>query len=373
MLLRRAGNANGRQSAPIDQELPRDARLLIIRLGHLGDILHTVPFAQAFKRQRPDVRVEMITGPWSEKLAKRFGCFDEVISYAPDFAQFHRGDRKCILSWREQISFLHSLRARGYHAVLATSPVHLADQILLRAVSAAVNVGACGGLVEFSLHGSDRRRPFDSRMREADWVCSFLADLGLAVEPAPLSFPLGDAEKNRAVELLRDQPRPRIVIAPGAGWPGKCWPVDRFAALASLLGDKNRASIIVIGSPDEKKLADGVRALMKRPVLDLTGKTSLGESAAVIAASQLFIGNDSAPLHIAAAVGTPALSFFGPTRASKWAPPGAQNRVLQAEGQCGGCIYWHCRASCLHDNRCMKAITIHDAYAAASSMIGNFQ
>ncbi len=369
LLLRKTGNANRRENEFTTKEPPRAARLLIIRTGHLGDILHTIPFAQAVKRQRPDVRVELLAGPWSEKLAKRFDCFDEVISYAPDFAQFHRGDRRGVLPFRQQVAFLRALSGRGYYAAVATSPVHLSDQILLRAASAAVTVGTCGGLGEFPLSGFDCRRAFDSRMREAGWVSSFLADLGLAVEPAPLTFPITEAERNRAATFLGPLPPPRVVIAPGAGWPGKCWPVDRFAMLADLLVEKKRAAVVVIGAGEEKKLAAGMIAQMKNSALNLAGQTSLGESAAVIAASQLFIGNDSAPLHLAAAVGTPTLAMFGPTRVSKWAPPGARNRVLQHEGMCDGCIYWHCNAACRHDNRCMKAIGVEAAFETASALL----
>lgn len=352
------------------------ARLLVVRLGHLGDILHTAPFARAVKRQRPDVRVDLVTGPWSAELARRFDCFDEVLSHAPDFAQFHRDDRRDVRDRRAQLAFCRELRARNYDAAIATSPLHLADQIVLCAAGARLAVGAVGGLARFPVAGEDRRRSFDSRMREADWVCSFLADLGLAVEPAPLFFPLREHEKARAAELLGGLKQRRVVIAPGAGWPGKCWPVGRFAELADAVAAKGGADIVIIGSSGERTLARDLMDRMKTPALNLAGATALGESAAVIAAADLFIGNDSAPLHLAAAVGTPALAFFGPTRASKWAPAGAHNRFLQREGLCDGCLYWHGRAACRHDGRCMQAIAVDEAVTAALALLerpGDFQ
>jgi ADP-heptose:LPS heptosyltransferase len=353
----------------VPEILPRNARLLILRSSHLGDVLHVVPLAEEIKRQRADVRVEILVGPWCESLARRYDCFDEVIVYAPDFVQFNRGDRRRVLPRSREVAFLRSLRERRYQVIVSTSPPHLADQIVMRAAIPVVAIGARGGLEDFPVAQTDLRRDFNSRQREADWVCSFLADLGLKVEAAHLSFPCLPNERARAESLLGSLPRPRVVIAPGAGWPGKCWPVERYAVLADLLVEKTRASVVVIGSPDEKELGAGLISRMKQPALNLVGATSLGESAAVIASCDLFIGNDSAPLHLAAAVGTPTLALFGPTFTSKWAPNGPRDRVLQTEIACDGCIYWHCRASCQHDGRCMKAISVADAFGAASAML----
>ena len=362
-----SGGFDGARTQP--RPLPENARILIIRLGHLGDILHTIPFARAIKRQRPDVKIELLAGPWTEKLAGRFECFDSVIAYAPDFVQFHRGDRSRVLPFQQERKFLRDIRARRYHAVVTTSPTHLADQVVLCAANAQMAVGAKGGLPDVSAAVADFRRAFNSRQREADWVSSFLPDLGLEIEDAPLSFPLEDAEKKRAEELLAQIPAPRVAIAPGSGWPGKCWPVERFAGLALRLQAKFGTGIVAVGSREEKPLVDEMNSHLQAPVLNLAGETSLGESAAIIAACALFIGNDSAPLHFAAAAGVPTLSFFGPTSPSKWSPPGPRNRVLQLPGLCEGCVYWHCLAACVHENFCMNSITVEAAFDAASELL----
>lgn len=361
------GHDAARGSGPV---LPVGGRLLIVRLGHLGDILHTVPFAVSCRRQRPDVHIDIVVGPWCVALARRFSCFDDVIEYAPDFVQFHRGDRSKVPSVRRSRAVLETLGQRGYAAALASSPWHLSDHIVFAAAAPRWVLGAAGGLPDTVPAAADRRRPFDSQRREADWVAGFLADLGLEpAESTALSIPVSATEREKAASLLASLPARRIVIAPGSGWTGKCWLPERFAALADRLAAALGVGVVLVGSPGERQLAEAVAGAMTVRPLNLAGGTSVGESVAVLEQCTLLIGNDSAPLHFAAAVGTSSLALFGPTSASKWAPTGNNHRVLQHRDMCGGCCYWHPAATCAHERRCMAAITVEEAYAAAVELL----
>ena len=353
--------------------LPEGARICVVRLGHLGDVLHAVPFARAVRRQRPDVLVDIVVGPWCEALAKRFDCFSQVWVYAPDFVQYHRGDRRGVRSQRMDRQFFRELREQRYFACLAASPTHVSEQIILRACFPDIVFGAQGGVAEIPVGSKDQRRPHEGRIYEAAWVSSFLADLGLEVESAMLEFPLTSEERREASSLWGNRPRPWVILAPGAGWNGKRWPAERFAELGRQLFASRGASVALIGSPSEKEIANVVEAGMRCPCLNVTGQTGLGVSAALIAAADLLVGNDSAPIHFAAALGVPTVSLWGPTRPEKWAPQGPRHAVVRTPGACAGCIYWHPQSVCRGEPPCMTTIACEAVLSECERMLGLLQ
>ena len=161
---------------------------------------------------------------------------------------------------------------------------------------------------------------------------------------------------------------PLAVLVPGAGWPGKQWPAEWFAAIGDRLRREAGFAVVLAGSAGEAELCRSVAARMREPAASLAGKTSLAQLAALLAQAGLFVGNDSGPMHLAACFQIPSVVCFGPTIASKWAPRHARARVLQHE-DCAGCVSWHFRASCLHGNRCMKSIAADEVWTAISAVL----
>lgn len=144
--------------------------------------------------------------------------------------------------------------------------------------------------------------------------------------PAPKIW-LSDQERDYAAQLLRGQKR-ILALGPGAGYPPKRWPPERFAELAGQLtgpeGALAGSPVTILGSPDEQSLAQAiVSALPGQQVFDFTQQASLLQSAAILAHCALYVGNDSSQMHIAAAMGIPTLGLFGPTRAELYRPYGA--------------------------------------------------
>src|SRR5690606_23171405 len=108
---------------------------------------------------------------------------------------------------------------------------------------------------------------------------------------------------------------PVVALHPGADhFPAKRWPVDRFALLADRLAERYGARVVLVGGPGDVPLAAAIRERVQRaPLLDLTGRLALLETAAVLERVDLMVGNDSGPLHMAVAVGTPVVALFGPS------------------------------------------------------------
>jgi heptosyltransferase II len=149
-----------------------------------------------------------------------------------------------------------------------------------------------------------------------------------------------------------------IALAPGSVWATKRWGDDKFVELAGLLLEED-VHLVVIGGPSEREVGERIALLDPSRLTDLTGKTTLAEAAGVIAKCRLLIGNDSAPIHLATAVGTPSVVIYGPTvKEFGFAPPSEMSRVVEVE-------YLWCRPCTAHGSdvcpifthKCMKTIS----------------
>ena len=346
-------------------------RILVIKLAHFGDTLHIFPMLKGLRRQCPDARVDLMVGPWCEKLAHIFQEHDGLVIYPPRLGVFDRGARKQRYSYRETIKMWISLRVKRYDLVISTSTTSLAEVLLMQVCAASRWVGTqLGGL--FNPVGEAHLVSYDSRQYESERVMSLLMRCGLSSGCSHLYFPLTSEDHISTENILSEHgvlPNQKyVILAPGAGWPGKQWPPERFAKLGIRLLQQYEMPILLIGSREERPLCDHICAIMQTHTISLAGRTSLAQLAGLISKASLFVGNDSGPMHLAACFEIPALVLFGPTVASKWAPRYAAVRVLQHE-DCTGCVSWHYRATCLHHNRCMKAITVEEAWRAAQELI----
>lgn len=150
--------------------------------------------------------------------------------------------------------------------------------------------------------------------------------------PAPTLWTLEPHRRNAAKLLPND--KPVLALAPTANWPGKIWPAERFAETAARLTDEDGplpgATIAVFGGPDERlQAAPLLREIPKDRRVDLVGKIDLLTAAACLKRARLFVGNDSGLMHMAAAVGTPTLGLFGPSKTELYAPWGRRTAALR--------------------------------------------
>ena len=174
------------------------------------------------------------------------------------------------------------------------------------------------------------------------------------------------AAERRLGAAGRDRSRPLVIINPGAAYgPAKRWPADRFAALGRLFQAKAGAEIALVGSAGEKDIARAVAGGLDRPALNLTGATSLRELVALIGLARLFVTNDTGPMHIADALGTPILAIFGPTEPAVTGPVRSRSAVLRKDVPCRPCLY----RKCPYDHRCMTAIGPEEAFEAARRLL----
>ena len=157
----------------------------------------------------------------------------------------------------------------------------------------------------------------------------------------------------------------RCAIAPGASYgAAKCWPPERFAALADRLISECGADVILFGTPNENEMAAQISSAMKNRFISLIGKTSMRDLAPLFSTCSIFIGNDSGAMHVAAAAGLPVIGIFGPTDPQGTAPVTQQFTLIREPVSCSPCFL----RTCPVDHRCMTRIDVNSVFLAAQRL-----
>jgi len=190
------------------------------------------------------------------------------------------------------------------------------------------------------------------------YYLSLISRLGMETEPPHLDFPLNDDARTQAGVLLRSLPvnmhKTIIMLSPGASYgPAKRWPASSFSRLATELQQKHDAEILIIGSGTDQEIAAAVAEPMSKKPIDLTGKTTLLQLAGAISLSNLFITNDSGPMHLANALKIPVVAIFGPTDPRITGPFQSPSKVLKGQVSCWPCSY----RVCPFEHQCMTQIS----------------
>lgn len=303
--------------------LGRDLRsIAVFMLRHIGDTLLSTPAFHALRSAFPSARILAVVNEGTQEMLEGNPDIDGILV-------FHRRRRNegGFGRWKEEAALARSLRAfRPEAAVNLTEGDRGAIFSMLSGARFRVGVapnrkGFLGKEFLFThLCGShDRYR--HAVLRDLDVV----AAAGIPPADLRLRFSISDEHREKAVRILREAGiaagRPFAVVQPTSRWTFKCWTEDGMAGVISHLSDLGFAPVVTSGpAPEEVAQAERIRERAGGRAVSLAGKLSLKELGAVIASARLFVGIDSAPMHVSAAVGTPTVALFGPTGAFNWAP-----------------------------------------------------
>ncbi len=333
--------------------------ILVIQLDHLGDAVISTVMFPALRSRYPHASIEVLAGPWNREVFEAVAEVDRV-----DVCRVNRFARKARLGWilstvwwgirlrRRRVDLGIDVRGEFPHAVI------------LWLCGARRRLGWASGGGGFLLTDAP---PFIADRPEVESRLALLAELGIRFDeageaPRPALHPPDDGRRRmarRLTELRRGRAEPaavpRIVLHVGAGMPAKRWPVEHWRELVRRLHDRLRAEVVLVGGADDRTIARAIMGPRSRGrVADWTGRLRVVELAALLEQSDLFVGADSGPAHVAAAVGTPSVVLFsGTNRTGQWRPRGEHVAILRHAVACSPC---HRRVCPLGEHPCMRGL-----------------
>lgn len=333
-------------------------RIAVVRALYLGDLLLAVPALRALRAGYPTARITLIGLPWARGFVHRFG------RYLDDFAELSSfpGIAEVADEPRRAAEFVAKQREQHYDLVVQMHGSGRTSNRLATALGGAITAGYHERGISSPL---DIGAPYPTTIPEVDRNLELAAMLGCPIRDRGLEFPIADADVAEAQAILDGldiAARPLIGIHPGAKFAARRWMPERFAGAASVLAHETGAAVVVTGSASEVALAGAVAVGVSPDAHTVAGRTSIGGLAALISRMTLFISNDTGPAHIAAALGTPSVTVFGPADIRRWAPEDDGRRaVVRHPVACSPCD----NAICPIDHRCLRSIGIDEVVAAA--------
>lgn len=312
--------------------------ILVVLLCPLGDTLFATPALRALRRRFPGANITALCWTSNEPLLRYNPHLDHVVACPGGWelavSPLRMLDRRFDLgvglshfgSW---VTPFFRARVRvGFQTVAGLRPRAASDGVPNAAGDGGAGAGAAGANGQHAIH----------------YCLRVVEQVGAQPQGLHMELVAGPGDRWRAAEVLRGhEDRPLIAFHVGADhFATKRWPAENFARLADMLAGRFGSTIILVGGPDDVPVSRAVRSLARRAqFVDLTGRLALLETAAVLERVDVFVGNDSGPLHMAEAVGTPVVGLFGPSDPRHFAPLGPRHRVLV--GVCHRerrCIRW---------------------------------
>ena len=341
--------------------------LLLIKLSAVGDVVHTLPSLSALRRLYPQAHVTWVVEEGAADLLMGHPDLDRVLvsrrkSWMADGRQGHWKE-----AGKEAIAFMGALPNQPYDLVIDFHG--LFKSAVLAGLSGGRRRLGYASLQEGSRLFYNETIPEDMNKHAVDRYLDFLRHLG-AVPGEPV-FTMAETDENRrrVMDLLEPAGivpgrHPFVAINPVALWETKLWDRGKFAALADAIGNGIGMPVVLTGSAAEKPYLDAVQASARRPLLNLAGKTSLRDLAALYRLATLVVTTDSGPMHIAAAVGTPTVALFGPTDPKRTGPYGKGHTVISLGMPCSPCFRRQCP-----NPLCMGGISVERVYGVVEESL----
>jgi ADP-heptose:LPS heptosyltransferase len=313
-------------------EAPR--KVALMRASRIGDFICATPAFRALRAALPQAEMTLIALPFVRKLVERSPHLDRFTAF-PGFP----GIAEQFFDARRAIAFFQQMQAEQFDLAVQMHGSGIYANPFTLMLGARVTVG-------FVRPGDAARRldaalPMPQEGHEVQRVLALTTFLGAPAQGTATEFPLWPEDHTTAEALLAGVAPPLIGLHPAARDAPKRWAPEQFAAVGAELLRRHGGTVIVIGGPEERSLAETVARAVAgaapagRRSLNLSGQTSLSVLGGVIARLAVLVTNDSGPAHIAYALGTPAVTIFSATDPATWGPPtGGPHRVLQSCASC---------------------------------------
>ena len=338
-------------------------RALVVKLRHHGDVLLASPVIALLKTRAPSLEVDALV----------YDDTRPMLEGHPALSQLFFVGRK----WRERGALsrlslerhlLKSLRARRYDLI-----VHLSEQPrgawLARLLRPRYSVApAMPGRGKFWAKSFTHLYPLVGGNRRHQVELNLDALRRIGVQPGPnersVTFVPGPDAERRIDQLVGTEPF--VHLHPASRWTFKCWPAEQNAQLIDRLAvDGHR--VVVTSAPDEVPFVQRIVDQANAKTQNLAGQLTIKELGALTARAKLFIGVDSMPMHLAAAMGTPTLALFGPSGEIEWGPWNVERRVVTTTHSCRPCGQDGCGGGKVSE--CLSFLPVDPVHAAARELL----
>jgi lipopolysaccharide heptosyltransferase I len=319
------------------------SRTLIIKPSSMGDVVQALPVLTALREAHPEARISWLVSSACADLLEGHPRLDEVILFDRRLA----GAFWNPLAWGEVLRLRRDLRRRAFTAVLDLQGLFRSG-LFAWWTGAADRVGFREARELAPVFYTDTVAAPHEALHAVDRYMALARHVGLADPKATDHLPVPPAARAAARRRLASEGLaegdPFAVVSAHARWETKVWPPERFAeVLHRLWAAKGARGVLVGHGADADALGRAIaqRAAGARPI-DLTNRTTLKELVAIAAEARAMVTNDSGPMHVAAAVGTPVVAIFGPTNPDRTGPHGPGHRVLARRAVCSPCYRRRC-------------------------------
>jgi len=338
-------------------------RILVARTDRIGDVILSLPAINAIRKAFPDAYIAVMVQPRIDDIMKGNPHINEVIVY--DKNKKHKGVLK-------NIGFIKWLRSKKFDMVLN---LHSTKRTNLLCFLAGIprRIGYARGKADFLLTDRIEYTKKLGEKHEAEYSLDILRHLNINPEFAdPLIYVQHEDEK-KAGEILKGlgiaSGEKFVILHPGASCKSKMWPLENFAKTGDMLMENLKIKVMINLAPSQADLGEKVRGFMKNKPVFFCDSTTLGELAALFKKGSLVISNDSGPVHIAAAVGTPVISIFGRNQKGlspvRWRPLGARALAIHKDVGCTECLAHDCKKEFL----CLKSISAQEVFEKAKDLL----
>lgn len=318
-------------------------RIIVIDLLYLGDLMFATPFFKELRKNFPKARIDLIVNSAFHSIMEDNTNLDNVYAYNKQW------------TLKQSIEFAKQIRKNNYDLGIN---IHGSwrSAIILRLINPTYTIGY-GKKGQLFLN---RRLAQPHNQHMVDVYLNLLKEMNLRAEPSlpylELKKSVQDEIDKKLIQWGINPEEKLIALNAGGTWPTKRWTVNGFAQLADILNRKY-GKVIFVGSAGDLSLVEAIVDLMETKPVIATGKTTLPELAALLARCDLVISNDSGPVHVAAAVGTPTITIFGPSDDLKYRPLGENHKIVKTTIECRPCGKHQCPLS---HHRCMTEIKVDD-------------
>jgi lipopolysaccharide heptosyltransferase II len=343
--------------------------ILLIQLGDIGDAVLSLPCLRALHENFPDARLIVAVREKARGLIADCHWVDGVIS-------INQGKRPLLEEVRYQKRFFTHLRR--FHFDLSIN-LRLEDR-------SAILSFLSGARQRISFYNHDGRLwqnrlsthlnllDYEVGQYVADYYSSLLAAYNVRTRyPLPqMEVSLEKLKQTEALFAEEQVPpnRPIIALQPFSSWQYKELETSKYIELIRQITSEYGLPVCLVGSADERQRAKAIARDCGPGAYNLAGKTSMGLLPAVLKACALFVGVDSAGMHIAAAVGTPTVSIFGPSAPASWAPRGPEHLVVHRNLPCVPCRQKGCDGT--ERSRCLDELTVAEVMSAVAAQVEKF-